>query len=394
MVNSFFLRRDPNSQETVSLHIWDLTNNVEYGTLDYPINEGMICDMTFHPLEVVLATITETGVIRIWELEKLKLLASSSINLASSTKLQQQLPKILFHNEATLFVSLPERVERFSWGDNILKPNDKISISFKNAPSHAQNVSSSSVMSLYIDGNNYLSVVLVDSRQIIDAQNIPNKDIQTAETKSNGDTHCSKTEISEQKKKFVSAGFLRSDRENSNAFNLLEFCSSLIPDTNANNIDDAKLISELIGDKQKKQMLILTQRSRTMKSANKLLRKADIQNLLVTLTKSKDLVENNCASLFIDSYASSMGVFQLTAENFAQLNLVISSLLTSGINAYMYSGLAGLQKILQVCSNNNALKKSKARLFKESIGHVRQLSISASSKKVKALAHCLYTSLQ
>ena len=79
--SSFPHDKQTENSKFISLSIWDLTSD-SIRTLKHPKSEGMITSIDFHPLELLLTSVTSAGVVRIWQLEKkFRLLSSYSIRL-------------------------------------------------------------------------------------------------------------------------------------------------------------------------------------------------------------------------------------------------------------------------------------------------------------------------
>mmetsp|Transcript_9798 Transcript_9798/g.39770 ORF Transcript_9798/g.39770 Transcript_9798/m.39770 type:complete len:781 (-) Transcript_9798:103-2445(-) len=97
------------------VHVWDMTSGEEIAFLEHSNVEGAVTSYAFHPHELILATSTAAGVIRIWDLEK-QFSKIAEIRCERSSVDQAGGSRLLFTPDGTEMICL-SRTSNESWMD-------------------------------------------------------------------------------------------------------------------------------------------------------------------------------------------------------------------------------------------------------------------------------------
>jgi len=396
---------------SVLLHFWDLSQGQEFGSVAHPLSEGMIVDVAFHPVELVIATITESGTIRMWDLERLNLLGTYQPGAVRNSPVN--FPKVKFSsNGDSLLVFVHNSVERYSWDQNGLRASANIFPSWKNGPTHVL-CSGSSILALVNGSSSSFALWAINPNftgalppmEIIPNQ-LPNPTLEEKpeilipdpEPEISQEAIAPEVEFDKVAKSSVSKlsktpnQRLLATRSNG-LMDIQGFCASILGVSSHANFNCDQSFIEITGEAFSQSSGMLKNRVRTLQAVRTALSKSDTTSIisLMSRNKEKDL---GCSSSVLEILTENLAKLPpLTQEHITSLNSVLSTMISSSTPRFALVALKFMSKLAS-CFGSNIKTNRHTRFLKDSLQGARQISQSSNSLQIRALGRSVCVALR
>ena len=341
------------------LNIWELSSGRKIQSLVHPLNEGIVTELIFHPQQMIICTITESGTLRIWDMGTFSEI-STIIPFNESNETKRKI-KIMFNNDGnSLFLFMNHFIEIYSWNDSKLELIGKDTVSWKQTPSHILRSNSSflvlscetsSSFGLWLMNGKYeiknststlplpidMSNEKQDTKPLQDQTNIPMDNIPSKSPL-----------IKKIKEKPIQPSNVRitSDRKNSEySLDLEQFCTSILENDN-NTVNESDILSNLTGNNHKSFCATMMRRKKQLTTLSET-KKEDIQSILNLFTQSKNnnidlgmlhISIRNCISLIDQS--------NLQLEQLSMFNSLLPKLMNSNNNIFILCAIECLHSLV------------------------------------------------